>query len=293
MLNHIQLWLPRILTLALWLCAIGIAYSVATTALAIFSGPTAAQFNQPQPGAPSTSVPLPPPPSINELSKRALFGQVRTNTGQTPDTRAPATPTRLPLTLEAIFVSSDPAQSGAIISQRGKPSKLYGPGDTVPGNARLVAVEADRVILRRAGVREALAFKTGYKVNPNPPGSTANASVELLSPQSVENANDRPVLEALGADLAQRPEETLSELGIAAHASGGYRIGNQSNPYLSQSGLQPGDIILSLNGRPLGDLSVDRLAIADLAAAESVRLEIMRNGQTLTITSRIPESLRR
>ena len=38
--QQLQLWLPRLLTLIQWLCGAGIAYSVATTALAIISGPT-------------------------------------------------------------------------------------------------------------------------------------------------------------------------------------------------------------------------------------------------------------
>ena len=56
--------------------------------------------------------------------------------------------------------------------------------------------------------------------------------------------------------------------------------------------MRPGDVVLSVNGRPLGDINVDRLALTNLAAAGSVRVELLRNGQTLTITTRIPQSLR-
>jgi S1-C subfamily serine protease len=61
---------------------------------------------------------------------------------------------------------------------------------------------------------------------------------------------------------------------------------------LTQSGLQAGDVVLSINGRPLGDISVDRMALANLATSDSVRVELLRNGQTLTITTRVPETLR-
>ena len=291
--QQLQLWLPRLLTLIQWLCGAGIAYSVATTALAIISGPPPSTFDDPRPNARTASESLPPAPTIDALTKQALFGHAQATAGPNPNTSAPAAPTRLPLTLEAVFVSSDPEESGAIISQRGKPGKLYSPGDTVPGNARLAAVEAERVILRRAGAREALAFKVGYKVKANPAKVSQRPTAATQPTQTSTISGQKPVLETLSADLAQRPEETLDKLGIAPSASGGYRIGDESNPYLSQSGLQPGDIVLSVNGRPLGDLNVDRLAIADLAQSSSVRVEIMREGQTLTITSRIPESLRR
>jgi general secretion pathway protein C len=82
-------------------------------------------------------------------------------------------------------------------------------------------------------------------------------------------------------------------MGVSQRREGGYRIGDTANqPFLAQSGLQPGDVVLSVNGRPLGDINVDRLALTNLAAAGSVRVELLRNGQTLTITTRIPQSLR-
>jgi hypothetical protein len=43
----------------------------------------------------------------------------------------------------------------------------------------------------------------------------------------------------------------------------------------------------------VGDISVDRMALANLATSDSVRVELLRNGQTLTITTRVPETLRR
>ena len=290
--HQLQVWLPRLLTLAQWLCGAGIAYSVATTALALIGDPAATTLDNPNPGRQTTQASVPPAPTMEAFAQQAMFGRPQASTGQNRSTSAPAAPTRLPLTLEAVFVSSAPAESSAIISQRGRPGKLYSPGDTVPGNARLDAVEAERVILRRAGAREALAFKVGYQVKATPAQISEQARVATRPSETARNSEQKTALENLSADLAQRPEETLNRLGIAPSASGGYRIGNESNPYLSQSGLQPGDIVLSINGRPLGDLSVDRLAITNLAKSDSVRVEIMRDGQTLTITSRIPEAVR-
>ena len=83
-------------------------------------------------------------------------------------------------------------------------------------------------------------------------------------------------------------------MGVSRNSGGGYRISDVAdNPYLTQSGLQPGDVVLSINGRSLGDINVDRMALTNLASSGSVSVELLRNGQTLTITTRIPETLRR
>ena len=286
--QSIQLWLPRALTLVQWICGLGIAYAIANTTLILVGDGTSAALPSQSPTAfEADSASLPPAPTVAELTKRNLFGS--TDPANLSRSSAPAVPTRLPLTLEAVFVSSTPAQSGAIISQRGKPGKLYGPGDMLPGNARLSEVEATQVILQRAGVREALAFKSTFKATPNQSERQTNATANLAAPQkSVE-----PLLQQLNTELAQDPSGTLKRMGVSQNKGGGYRVSDTaSNPYLTQSGLQPGDVVLSINGRPLGDINVDRMALANLASSGSVSVELLRNGQTLTITTRVPETLR-
>ena len=64
-------------------------------------------------------------------------------------------------------------------------------------------------------------------------------------------------------------------MGVSQLSEGGYRIASFDNqPFLAQSGLQPGDVVLSGNGRPLGDIGVDRLALTNLANAGSVSFGI-------------------
>ena len=93
--------------------------------------------------------------------------------------------TRLPLTLEAVFVSSAAEESSAIISERGKRGKLYGPGDMLPGNARLYkGVEAAQVILERAGAREALAFKSKFQAKANYPAQPAQSAANQAAPRN-------------------------------------------------------------------------------------------------------------
>lgn len=289
--QSIQLWLPRALTLLQWLCGLGIAYAIANTTLVLIGDGTRSALPSDSPTAFATdSRSLPPAPTVTELTKRNLFGS--TDPANRIRSSAPAVPTRLPLTLEAVFVSSTPDQSNAIISQRGKLGKLYGPGDLLPGNARLSEVHAAQVILERAGAREALAFKSTFQAKRNqsaPPGQVANTETNQTTPPG----SNAPLLQQLNTELAQDPDTALERLGVSQNSGGGYRIGSTaSNPYLAQSGLQAGDVVLSINGRPLGDINVDRMALTNLASSDSVSVELLRNGQRLTITTRIPETLR-
>ena len=230
---------------------------------------------------------MPPAPSLTSLIQRDLFGR-SDNTGAAS---APTTPTRLPLDLRAVFVSKDPSQSTAIIAERNNSGRLYSPGDMPPGGAKLASIEATRVILSRAGAQEELAFKSDFKAKRSIQAAT-------IVPQQVAQTSPAPpgnpqsnALQQISAQLAQDPEETLEKMGVSQLSEGGYRIASTANqPFLAQSGLQPGDVVLSINGRPLGDISVDRLALTNLANAGSVSFELLRNGQTLTIKTRIPKT---
>ena len=287
MLQSMQLWLPRILTLLQWICGLGIAYVIANTILMMVGGGADSSRAVQSPAAlTAESRALPPAPTLAALTKRDLFGH--TNATNLSRSSAPAVPTRLPLTLEAVFVSSAPEESSAIISERGKRGKLYGPGDQLPGNARLYKVEPTQVILERAGAR-GRTFKSNSKRKPVLPHSLPGQRQlrRLQQEQQRRFFNN-------GTELAQDPDATLERLGVSRNGGGGYRIGNVAdNAYLTQSGLQAGDVVLSINGRPLGDINVDRLALTNLANSGSVSVELLRNGQTLTITTRIPETLRR
>ena len=292
MLQHIQPWLSRLLILVQWMFGLAIAYVIANTGL-ILMGESGSESNSSAKASQvvNSTQSMPPAPSLNSLIQRDLFGQ--SDSIGTASASAPTTPTRLPLNLRAVFVSTDPGQSTAIISQRNNSGKLYSPGDMLPGSAKLASIEATRVILSRAGTREELAFKSDFKAKKGIQAATiAPQQAAQTSPAAPANPQSN-ALQQINAQLAQDPDETLEKMGVSRRSEGGYRIGSTANqPFLAQSGLQPGDVVLSINGRPLGDINVDRLALTNLANAGSVSVELLRNGQTLTIKTRIPKAIR-
>ena len=93
------------------------------------------------------------------------------------------------------------------------------------------------------------------------------------------------VRERLKAD----PRAALGELGltpVGGEAAGGYRLDRLSqSPYLRQTGLKPGDVILSINGQPVGDVGRDRLELDNVLAQGSARIEVQRGERRFFITA--------
>ncbi len=289
---------------ARWLVVAGIAYTLATSVLYFLSPPVTA----PSGVTPvQRSAPERPAPDINAVAARDLFGSAESSPQEVPaDT--PTVQTRLPLELLAVFVADQADQSAAIISQRGRPGLLYGVGDDVPGSATLVEVHDDHVVLRRAGVRESLRFPELSEIlaararSPMPDDFDAQMNDQMVEefasgdvgqeefadggegPESAEE-----FVEAYRDQLEEDPAGALEELGVEPVSEGaaeGYRVGDLAqSPYLSQTGLQPGDVILSVNGRPVGDLDQDRLELDNVLAQGSARLEVQRGTRRFFVTA--------
>ena len=271
-----------------WLLVFGIAWTVANSVLGLLQSPSEAA---------DTSVTVSDTSAQNQLKNtdredkskriealinRHVFGLVPlTNNAQTQRAET-AKATRLPLTLEAVFVADQNASSGAIVARSGEKGLLYKVGDILPGNARLIEVQQEQIILQRAGNREALAFGKS-KFNPKAgvrktkPVTTIKPKRNIASIEDIQNL------------IAENVESALSDFGLEANEGRGYKIGNlSSNPYLQQAGLRPGDIVLSVNGQPLGNIQKDQLEFDNIMAQGSASIELERNGEQMTITARLP-----
>ncbi|NKB97505.1 MAG: hypothetical protein GKR90_03250 [Pseudomonadales bacterium] len=282
-----------------WLLVVGIAYTLAITIWVFFATPiapiTSAQTQSPQARESNR-----PAANVNWILNKNLFGRA----GEiAPDqsTSEAAVQTRLPLELQSVFVSDDEERSSAIVAQKGKPGLVYRVGDKVPGNAELVAIDHDQIYLRRAGVRESLAFPRtrSSKVTAipsengasnegrnNPNGANAQTST---SPSDASNQGDASSVAEYREKFNENAEGALQELGIEVADGGGYRIGDlNKTPALRQTGLQPGDVILSVNGRDVGDLQQDQLELDNILAQGSARIEIRRGERRFFITATLP-----
>lgn len=304
MTDLLQMLSIRGLEPARWLIVLGIAYTLATTVVYFLSPP------QPEPATAVTATATTArqqPADIDAILARNLFGAADSSVRPVAKS-TPAVETRLPLELHGVFVAEVADDSAAIIAQKGKPGLLYTIGQVVPGNAKLVEVHADHIVLSRAGSRETLKFpQAGDRLLV---GAENDSSAAQTRPPSSgwkpvpanrsRSASEQPAADATAAtardfvnDYRQRmdedPQQTLAELGITPVAEGqtsGYRLGSLANsPYLSRTGLQPGDVILSVNGRPVGDVNQDRMEIENVLAQGSARLEVQRGTRRFFVTA--------
>src|SRR5690606_8896942 len=89
-----------------------------------------------------------------------LFGRVEdTKAKEQVLSQVEAPQTQLQLLLEGVFLAEREEDSGAIVVEKGKSAEFYKTGDRLPGNAELVGVFPDRVVLRRQGRLETLSFE--------------------------------------------------------------------------------------------------------------------------------------
>jgi len=277
-----------------WLLVAGIAYTLATTIWSFFQTPVGSGVDAPTVSADSTRSR--PAGNVNWILAKHLFGEAGAAPLERETDNEPAVQTRLPLELQSVFVADSAEESAAIVAQRGKPSKLYAVGDNLPGNAELVEVLTDRIVLRRAGVRETLMFpkSSSSQMVAMPEEPEPDFGGDLQPDPQIRSDEEPPVdpaavLEEYQSKLADDAQGTLSELGIEAvddSEAGGYRIGDvSSSPYLRQTGLQPGDVILSVNGRAVGDIQQDRLELENIMAQGSARIEVQRGTRRFFITA--------
>ena len=89
-------------------------------------------------------------------------------------------------------------------------------------------------------------------------------------------------------NLVENANEALDSIGVEPVQQGtakGYRLGAlATHPTLRQTGLQAGDVLLSVNDRAGGDISEDRLELSQMVASGSARLEVQRGNRRFFVT---------
>ena len=249
-----------------------------------------------------------------DLASLKLFGQVRA-------TQAPAVvdapETKLNLELQGVFLAEDEKSSTAIVAEKNKTGELFHIGDKLPGNAILSEIFQNHILLRRGTRVEKLMFPaSNLKASIfRPSNSTTPARLNTSSrklqqvreriAQRKQNLSEGPQVQPIapGSSLRkyistnaekirQNPEALLAELGISPIASGearGYKVGGSiPQSTLMQAGLQPGDIILSVNGKPVGNAMNDSALVQQAMASKRVRVEVQRDTRRFFLTVPIP-----
>ncbi|MCY3811680.1 MAG: hypothetical protein OXH15_07795 [Gammaproteobacteria bacterium] len=233
---------------------------------------------------------------IAEVTALHLFGRSRATAGGAGGIAATENlrDTRLSLELVGVFVATMADESRALIAQKGRAPETYAPGDRLPGNARLVDVYWNRVVISRAGQHELIRFEhdtgniqriEGTGIAPQTAEPQAAAVVESARPRG-PGRDARQAVHRYREAFEQNPEQALADAGIAlAPDRDGYVVGALTDLFeLSHAGLQAGDRILSVNGLAVGEPGADSLKIEDSLANGAARLEIQRGDRRFFVT---------
>lgn len=232
-----------------------------------------------------------PVPDVSAITAMAPFGAY---TPQEEIPQAGAQETGLSLVLRGVMVAAAPQESAAFIA-RGSDLRAYGIGDTVVRGAVLSAVYSDHVELEVAGIIETLSFPDPKADSRNRAGvenmrARLSASARAPAPQGAaampaDNAalSAEEVIEDYRQRIAGNPQTVLDGLGLEAGEQG-YRIREDAPAMVRRAGLRPGDIVMRVNGETVGDVESDRGLYDRVAASGRARVEILRDGRTVTLS---------
>jgi general secretion pathway protein C len=247
-----------------------------------------------------------------KVSKLELFGSLEEANVVPQAIDAPAT--KLNLELQGIFIAEDAKFSTAIVAEKNKAGELFSIGDRLPGNATLASVFEDHVLIRRGTRMEKLLFsdtkfqfvsdETPRNMPPRSGGGisgTTRSSLEKARNRirNRSESNNKPSNHGPTNSVTQYQEKlrrdlqgTLSEAGITPVSTGesnGYKVGADAPGVVKQAGLQPGDVILSINGKSVGAASNDSKLMAQVMVSSRVRVEVQRGTRRFFLTVPVPK----
>ncbi len=245
--------------------------------------PAPVSLPPPKPPAQAESVQSPSLKTWN-IARWNLFGVKQEIREPVKPAVAEIPETKLKLILRGIFASDDPTQGGAIIADPRNQENFYTVGSQVPGNAVLKEIYPDRVVLMRNNQFETLRLpKESVELQDGGRSASPPSAIPRSSRDSTSKINGAGLREYRDA-LVNNPQQIVNLVQISPKNEGGRFLGYEVQPgrdksFLSRFGLQPGDIVTSVNGIELDTPAKGLNLLRSLPDTNEYRIELMRNGQ--------------
>jgi general secretion pathway protein C len=226
----------------------------------------------------------PTTPVVERASSTGAVADLNALLSARPFGSAPAAPVaddarvaRSNLNISLTGVAARSIGGCALLVVQGQPESAYCAGEEITPGVRLESVQADRIVILRNGVREAVLMKDAESTS----GAVASAPVQ-------------PVVQSLGADrqVVDRRQlqrqigrpEFLSQALIVPNPGGGFLVREiQSGSLYEKLGLHPGDIIRTVNGQPLASMDDVMRLYQQFGTAERVTVDVQRQGRSETL----------
>ena len=193
-------------------------------------------------------------------------------------------------TLKAIFASTAPGASVALIAGADGTVAEYRVGETTPaGTIEEIAIE--HVVLRSGNERRILGF--------DPDAAETVAAANARSAPAASAASTTSTPPAQPAPAPASGVDSIRALIPESQRGGtppppppqpsrappiGYNVGDSPSPLLRAAGLRPGDVVRRLNGQRVDAASDPNRLLAGARGAGSARVEVLRNGKTVFLT---------
>ncbi|KPJ88634.1 MAG: hypothetical protein AMJ53_16565 [Gammaproteobacteria bacterium SG8_11] len=240
-------------------------------------------------------------PVAAKISQYHLFGKFEKKIAPPPvQAVATAPETLLNLKLRGVFSSQDKELARAIIADAKGEDESYAIGDEVPGGAILNDIFEDRVILERNGQLETLKLPVESL-----PGDTTTAVSGGLPPRGGNRVSPAPAaaIDTATADtseilrhyrdaLINDPQSVMGLVRVQPYNKDGKLEGYRIRPgkdrqLLTKFGLRSGDVVKAVNGVPMDNPIKALEILRDLSTANSVTVDIERNGTPRSFTFQI------
>jgi general secretion pathway protein C len=269
----------------------------ANLTLAALLGYAAARLVLPAPppaqaALPTATASSAAPPSqldLAPLRQASLFGAADQATPAVAEAALVAPETPLNLQLLGTLATEQQNTARAIVANPDGEARTYTVGKTLPSGAAVQAIYADRIIILRGNRYETLKLAGKKALEQSGLLAAPAAAKTTAAPASDASARlaeyRRQILQkpALMADyLRVRPAED------SAGKFTGYLLQTGKNPQvLADFGLQEGDLLTSVNGVALDSPLQGLNALQQLASAEQIDLQVIRNGQPMSLSFRV------
>lgn len=191
--------------------------------------------------------------------------------------------TTLNLRLDGLRMSTDSEGTGnAVIRTPDGVGKNYSVGDEILAGVTLERILSDRVIINRDGADEILML------------GGRGAGLSVISDDSQTTVEARasagPPLPEIPTTIEGRlagPEILFGAMNAGPVMTNGQVTGYRLNPIgdaaiMRQAGLEPGDVLLQINGASVANLDMNDV-IGRFSAIETAELQINRNGSPRTV----------
>lgn len=193
---------------------------------------------------------------------------------------ANATVTALGLTLYGVNLNEATGGGSAIIAGEDGIQSSYAVGDEIVPGVKLAGVAFDHVLLDRSGARETLFLDQS--------GDAPVAVPTTPLPAPTPEVGSARAANGTTASGEMSPAALKAGIGFAPRSEGGRVTGLSVQPQgdgsvFRAAGLRPGDVIRSINGRPIASTADAAALVGQLAPGARVSLEVERGASVVPV----------